>query len=193
MIPAEYVLELIKTNYGTVGVAVTGHSKTINSLADVPLERIDRDNSDNLDKADGLSGLSGPVHERADSLEAMNYVGAATASTDSEPLGTEYNHRREVVVSLRLEGAHVEHYGAIDPQKGTANEHSRSYPTITWKDLKLNVRRSILADRTFPTPGEPTVAYKDLFIENESDAASEFTSHYRWDADVRFVGFEQLP
>lgn len=151
-----------------------------NSLADVPLERIDRDNSDLLDDT--------PVHQMGAELEEMNYVGVASASTQDEPLGTTYNLRTTRVVSVRLMGAHVSEYGAIDPQDG-----SHSYPTRTWDSLKDDLRRTLYVPRKTPSVGQSNAAFKDLFIENQADTSSNYADFYRWDCDIRFEGFETLP
>lgn len=191
----EFVLDAIEQNWGTVGVAVVGYSKVIDSLADVPLERINRDDAINLDKADGLASLDGPVDEQADTLQGMNYVGVASTTRSDSPMGTEYDHRSETVVQLRLEGLTARHgkYGAIDPYWGTDNAVDRDYPTTSWEMLKLNLRRSILIEREFPQVDAPQMAFKDLFLENQRDSSSEYAHGYRWDADIRFSGFETLP
>jgi hypothetical protein len=169
----QFVLDAIKDHYGT------------SPLSNIPLERIDRDNSDLLDDT--------PVHEHSVELEEMNYVGAASAGTSSEPIGTEFDHRTETTVSVRVEGAHVDEFGAIDPQSGTNDAASVSYPTTDWQSLTDNIRRAILTDRTFPDPDRNNITYKDLFIENWSDQAANFSDYYRLDFDVRFSGFETLP
>lgn len=171
----QFVLDAIDTNWPG-GEA---------SLADVPLERIDRDNSDLLDDT--------PVHEHSVDLEEMNYVGARLTSRPQQPTGTEYDLMGDAVVGVRVEGAHVSEFGAIDPQKGTASEASRSYPTTDWDSLTENIRRAIFTDRTFPSVGRSNAAFKDLFVENWADQSAEFSDYYRLDFDVRFSGFETLP
>lgn len=191
----EFVLDAIAQNWGTVGVSVVGHSKTIGDLSDVPLERINRDDAINLDKADGLSTLDGPVDEQADTLQATNYVGVSSTTRDDSPIGSAYDHQSDVIVQVRLEGMTARHgkYGAIDPYWNTSDAVSRDYPTTSWQNLKLNLRRSIAIERKFPQVDAPQMAFKDLFFENQSDSSSDHAHYYRWDADLRFSGFETLP
>lgn len=168
----QFVLDAIDTN-------------TSQALADIPLERIDRDNSDLLDGA--------PVHQMGAELEEMNYVGAALESLNGDPIGADYDLAVDPVVSVRLVGAHVAEFGAIDPQIGTPQARSPGYPTTTWYDLTQAVRRAVLDARTFPAVGASNFAFKDLFIENYTDTASEYADYYQLDFDVRFGGFEVLP
>lgn len=184
--PRDHVLASIDEHYGTVGVGVIGSANPVGgNLADVPVERVDRDNSGLLDDT--------PIHRHAAELEEMNYVGARNASSPSTPIGTEYDHSRDDVVGVRVVGAHVSEFGAIDPEIGTSNETTVSHPTCTWQNLLVNIRRAILANRTFPGADVPTVAYTSLVIENWTDTASDFGDYYRADFDVRFTGFEALP
>lgn len=158
------------------------------SLSEVPLERVDRDNSDLMD--------STPVHQHSVELQETNLVGAATATRDDTPLGTEYDLRTERTVDVKVEGAHVSEMGAIDPQAGTADAVNRNYPTTTWDDLIENVRLAILQadNRTYPTvSGRTNVGFKDLFVENWDNQASSFSDYYLLTFSVRFSGFEDLP
>lgn len=157
-------------------------------LSHVPLERIDRDNSDLLDDT--------PIHQHSVDLEEMNYVGAASATRDDRPIGTEYDLATDRIVSVRVEGAHVSEFGAIDPQKDTADETTTSYNTTAWDTLTENVRRAVLneSSRMYPNvTGRPNVGFKDLFVENYADTSSQYSDYYRVDFDVRFSGFETLP
>lgn len=154
-------------------------------LADVPLERIDRDNSDLLDDT--------PIHQHAVDLEGMNYVGAGLVSRPEQPMGTEFDLKGDAVVSVRVEGMHVSEFGAIDPQKGTDDEAVRDYPTTDWDTLTNNIRRSIQTSRTNPNVGRSNTAYKDSFIENWNDQARDYSDYYLLTFDYRLSGFESLP
>jgi len=159
---------------------------------DVIVRRIDRTNNRFYDGS-GTLDMSTPIHQRAGALERGVYIGAAYTDRSDEPIGTEYDHELETVVGVRIEGAHVSEWGAIDPQKGTANAASRDYPTTSWDTLVSTIRRAILTEREFPDPGRANVGYKDLKIANEADSSSDYTDYYRYDFDVRFLGFETLP
>lgn len=161
---------------------------TESDIANVPLERIDRDNSDLLDDS--------PTHEMTPDLEGMNYVGAATASISDEPLGSDYDVETTRTVDVRVVGAHASEFGAIDPQSGTADAINTTHNTTTWTSLVDTIRSSILqkSNRTFPTVNNRSnIGYKDLFIENWQDQSRNYGDHYRLDFTVRFVGFEDLP
>lgn len=153
-------------------------------LSDVPLERVDRDNSEVLE---------GPLHKHGDDLKEMNYVGGTLADRSTSPVGTEYDHEIETVVGVRVEGAHVQEYGAIDPQNGTADETAREYPTISWDVLTAAIRRAVLAERRFPQVTRDNTGYKDLFVANETDSSVNYADYFRYDFDVVFRGFEELP
>lgn len=190
------VLDAIQNNlvgYGNGGYGRYGYGHS--TLADVPLERIDRDHSTNLDKADGIASLDGPVHERDKHLQGMNFVGARSATQTDTPLGSQYDHGTERIVGVRVEGATVlgGEYGAIDPHKGTSNEASRDYPTTRWDWLTRDIQVAILRERFAPASHHPEVAFKDLFIENVADSSAEWGQFFRLDFDVRFSGFRDLP
>lgn len=179
----QFVLDAIK-EYAAEYAAQYGSVPYGAGLSDVPLERVDRDNSEVLE---------GPLHQHSDSLEGMNKVGATLVDRSTSPVGTAYNHAIETVVGVRVEGAHVQEYGAIDPQNGTADETAREYPTISWDVLTAAIRRAVLTERQFPQVQRDNTGYKDLFVANETDSSDNYADYYRYDFDVVFSGFEDLP
>jgi hypothetical protein len=169
----QHTLDAIQSNYGT-------------PLADIPLERVDRDNSDLLDDT--------PVHKRAADLKAMNYVGASLVDRATDVVGTEYDHRVETVVGVRVEGMHASEWGGIDPNAGTADAVDNiDHPVVQWDALVETIRRAVLTERAWPSVGRANVGYKDLKIANETDASSDWADYYRYDFDAIYSGFETLP
>jgi hypothetical protein len=164
------VLDFIKNNWSA------------GSYSDIPLERIDRDNSELLD---------GGVRSHSEDLQADNYVGATLADASREPLGTGYDHRVEVVVGVRVEGLHHTGYGNIDPDASLPP--ATAGDPVPWSELVDEIRTAILRDRTFPDTSRSDIGYKDLFITNDTPAASDYGDYYRRDFDVAFRGFEELP
>lgn len=158
-------------------------SNTAAALADIPLERIDRDNSNLLDRSD--------PHEHSTDLQEMNYVGAALADTSRSFVDPSANYDVERVVSVRLEGAHVSEHGAIDPYAGTADANGNAtWPTTQWTALVDDVQSAIDAEVTFPDVDRADTTYKDLRIANDTDLSSNYSDYYRRDFDVLFMGFE---
>lgn len=157
-----FVLDAIQSNYGS-------------ALADVPLQRIDRDNARNVDTDERIM---------ADKDYDANYVGARTAETASEAIGTEYDERVQAVVNVRISGTHHAQHGQIDPD-GTNG--------AVWQTLVDNVRRAIMDEREFPSvSNRPNVTYCWIDERNRQDLSSDFKDAYRWEADYAFVGFDNL-
>lgn len=159
----DFILSSIDSNYGS-------------ALADVPLERVDRDNSENIDTGERLMAEKG---------SRVNLVGATLAETQSEAIGTEYDTRVERTVNVRLSGQHHTQHGHVDPD-GTNG--------AVWRTMKNNVRRAILTDRSFPSvSNRPNTAYCWIDERNENDLSSQFKDEFRWESDFVFIGFEDLP
>lgn len=159
----DFVLTAIDDNYGE-------------PLADVPLERIDRDNADNVD-AD--------THGISEDLTRTNVVSAALVSIDPTPIGTEYDHRIQAVVGVRIEGAHHSEFGHIDPD---------DVDGVPWDELRDTVREAILEEREYPpVSGRSDTTYTHILELNPNDSSSEYADYYRFDADYAFVGYEDLP
>lgn len=162
------------------------------TYADIPLERIDRDDSELLD---------GSVRSHSEDLQADNYVGATLADTDRQAIGTEYDHQVEVVVGVRIEGLHHTEHGNVDPDAalppGTANDPVPWFEYVDGSDteqpgLVKEIRDAILRDRTFPSTRQADISYTDLQIANGVDTSSDYTDYYRHDFDVILSGYEEL-
>jgi hypothetical protein len=140
-----------------------------------PLKRVDRDESTILD---------GDVRTRAGELKDANFVGATLADVANTPIGTEYDHDREAVVGVRIEGMHYSEWGHVDPDGAGG---------ISWEELVSRIRDALLAERTFPDAGAADVSYTDLRITNEAPQSDNYADYYRRDFDVVFNGYEDLP
>lgn len=159
----QFVLDAIDSNYGT-------------PLADVPLERIDRDASEILEQ---------DVHTVTAELRGSNYVGATLADRTTDAIGTEYDHDVQAVVGVRIEGLHHSKWGHVDADGSDG---------VPWDDLVQTIRRAILQERTFPSVSDrPNTTYTDLRTANDQDLSSNYADYYRYDFDVLFNGFEDLP
>lgn len=143
-----------------------------------PLRRIDRDESTILD---------GDVRDHTADLKKANYVGATRADVSNDPVGTEYDHRREVVVGLRIEGLHHSEWGHVDPAG------SNGIPFGDDGGLVDKIREALLAERTYPAAGGNGVTYTDLRLQNEASQSNNYQDYYRHDVDVVFRGYESLP
>lgn len=142
-----------------------------------PVERVDRDES---------KLLEGDIRSRTEDLEKSNYVGATHADTLTSPVGTEYDHELETIVGVRLEGltAHNGHFGHVDPTGSDG---------IPWSEFVQNVRRGLLAERSYPDVGRIHRDYTDLRITNEASQSENYRDYYRTDFDVVLGGYEELP
>lgn len=145
--------------------------------ADHPLRRVDRDDSELLE---------GNIRDRTGELKQANYVGASLADESTEPVGSQYDHRFERVVGLRIEGKRgsPSEFGHVDPDGAEG---------VVWEDLKHDIRHAILASRTFPDAGRTEVTYTDLQTANEAPQSDNWADYYRYDVDLVFRGYEELP
>jgi hypothetical protein len=143
-----------------------------------PLKRIDRDESTILD---------GDIRSRTAELEKANYVGASLVDVSSSPIGTEYDHSREAVVGVRIEGLHHSQFGHVDPSG------SDGIPFGDEDGLVDRLRDALLVERTYPDAGSTDVTYTDLQVVNEAPQSNTYGDYYRHDFDVLFTGYETLP
>lgn len=146
-----------------------------NQPADHPLKRIDRDESELLE---------GSIRDREADLQHANYVGATLAERAGQALGTEFNRRVETVVGLRIEGAHHSEYGHIDPDTNDG---------VDFDALVDDIKEALWSGRKFPAVGREDTSYHTLYVENEAPQSAQYSDYYRYDADVRFVGYRTLP
>lgn len=142
-----------------------------------PLRRVDRDESRILD---------GDIRKRTAELEKANYVGASLADVSSTPIGTEFDHDREAVVGVRIEGLHHSQWGHVDPSG------SDGIPFGDDGGLVDRIREALLAERTYPSAGGSGVTYTHLEIANEAPQSSDYEDYYFHSLDVVFHGYEDL-
>lgn len=159
----DFILSSISSNYGS-------------ALADVPLERVDRDNAENIDTGERLM---------AEKDYRVNLVGATLAETVTEAIGTEYDQRIERTVNVRLSGTHHTQHGQVDPDGSNG---------AVWRTMKNNVRRAIMTDRAFPAvSNRPNIDYTWIDERNDTDLSVQFKDKFRFEADYVFIGFRDLP
>lgn len=104
---------------------------------------------------------------------------ASTPEKQTTAIGTEYDHRIEDAVSVRLEGAHTDQFGTISDAG-------------TWQDVIDEARRVILTERTtYPTVNG--VDYHTVLLDNETNLSSNHKDYFRYDFDVIFRGYDTLP
>lgn len=173
----EWVLEQIGQSpvTGTMTVDGTDGVTSTTTIQDEPLKRVNRDNSDILE---------GDIRTRKADLQDGLFVGATLASVSTEPLGTEFDQRVEAVVGVRIEGLHHGEWGHVDP--GGTNG-------IPFGELVDDVTTTLYQERQFPDVGRPDTDYHTLRLENHAPQSAQYRDYYRYDFDVRFVGYETLP
>lgn len=167
-----WVQDRIREEYGA-GALPAGHGA---AGEEPPLEILDRDDSELEDGTRDFSQLR----------RTANVVSVATVDEDDEAIGSDYDHRKEAVVNLQLEGVHYTAKGRIDPDGDVAD-------TAPWNSLKRFVRRAVLRHRTYPDVGRPDVQYHSLLIQNATDQSRDYGDFYRLDLDIVFEGYEALP
>lgn len=149
----------------------------------VQLQRVDRDDSQIYDTGDDVS-MSEPMSERTGDLQDGAFVGATSAAGSETPVGTEFDLEVERVVGLRLEGMIHSEWGHIDPSGEDG---------IPFEELKQRVRAALYDQRTWPDAGASNVAFSYLVLTNPAPQSDNWQDYYRWDVDVVFSGFEELP
>jgi hypothetical protein len=152
----------------------------------VQVKRVDRDDGQLYD-SDQSVNLSSPIRTRSAELRSAVLVGASLVDVSSQPIGTEYDHRREAVVSVRCEGLHVDEYGHVDP----GGTDGVPFNGVAGSFVQ-RVRDALLNDRTFPNAGRPDVEYTDLRFSDESPQSGRYADYFRWDGDVLLRGYEDL-
>lgn len=166
----QWVLDEVKNNWSA------------GNYADIPIERIDRDNSELLD---------GSVRKHTADLQANNYVGAALADRSQTAIGTGYDLDLSVVVGVRIEGLHHTEHGYVNPDNSLPP--ATAGDPVPWEELVDEIRDAIYTGREFPDTGQSDIDFTHLLITNEAPAASEYGDYYRHDFDVVLEGFETLP
>lgn len=164
----DWVLDTVADNWST---AYDGTQEFEASV----VKRVNRDTSDQMDD---------DIRSRKGDLSEAVFVGASAADAVQEAIGTEYDHRVEMVVGVRIEGLHADEYGLVDPD-GADGE--------PWRAIVGTVRRALLMERSYPEVPDGRGTYHDLLLMNEASASSEFRDYFRTDIDVVFRGFEDLP
>jgi len=153
---------------------------------DHPLRRVDRDNS-RVFETGGTLDMSTPIHKRKADLEAANYVGVASQTTDPTPVGPNQRYENQTACSIRLEGLTRAggEWGHIHPGgKDGAPAFSALFESVF---------DAVKAAMSYPDVGRPGVAYHDLTLTNVDDQASEYSDFYRAEFDVLFRGYTDTP
>ncbi|AFZ74561.1 hypothetical protein [Natronobacterium gregoryi] len=147
--------------------------------------RVNRTDSEVYDGSDP-NDMTEPLHKRKEDLERGVFIGARLADRDPTPVGTEYDHRLEAVVSLRIEGLTTRggNYGHVDP----AGENGVPFDVLTRR-----VRRTLLESRSYPDTGTPYTAYHDHVFTNEASLSAAYRDFYHYEIDIALRGYEELP
>jgi len=156
-----------------------------NGTPAVDVRRVDRDTSRIWD-GDGTLDMSGSVKQRTAELTKGVYIGARHADTSEEPIGTEYDLDKEVVVGVRLEGLSANgEAGHVDP------DGSAGVPWSGPDGLVRRVKTAIYAGREYPD-ADPDVGFTHLSLANETSQSHLHADYFRTSFDVVFDGFQTL-
>jgi len=111
---------------------------------------------------------------------------ASTPERITTPIGTEYDHRVEDGVNVRVEAAHVD--AADFPGDSISAGVSGG---VAFQSIVDEAKRTVLAERTsYPTVNG--VDYHTVVIENETSDVAQHKDYYRAEFDVIFRGYETL-
>ena len=139
-----------------------------------PLRRVNRDESRILEQ---------DVRSIQGELTRANYVGVTHVDTTRDPVGTEYDADREVVVGVRVTGLTCEEHGWVD---------STGQAGMPFDELVARCKDALWSERTWPAAGPSGVSYTHLQLQNESNTSEQYADFYRADWDVVFDGYEDL-
>jgi hypothetical protein len=148
-----------------------------------PLRRVNRDVSRIYD-LDGSADRSASKRSIEADPQAANTVGVASADRSTEYVGTDPNLRVEQVVSVRVVGHTSTNFGHTDPDgaDGVAFTGTGS--------LVRQIRKALYDGLKYPDAGPPGLTYCDLRIENETNLTANYADDFRYQFDVRFIGYE---
>jgi len=145
-----------------------------------PLTRVDRDAARSYE-AGKMIDMDAGSRRLTEELRDTNVVGATLADRAVEPIGTEYDHRIETIIGVRVL-AHGGDFGHVAPAAD-----------LRFDTLVANLRDAAAAGRSFPAVGRDDVSYHTAFVEDDASQSGDFQDRFRYDFDVRFVGYEDLP
>lgn len=154
--------------------------------ADHPLRRVDRDTAQVYETGAPLDMRSPPPSRKAD-LEAANYVGVATQTTDLTPAGPNQRYDQQTNCSIRLEGLTRAggEFGHIHPGGKDG--------APPFEQLFDDVFGAVQRRMSYPDVGRRGVSYRDLTLTNVDRQASEYRDFYRAEFDVQFRGYTDTP
>lgn len=156
---------------------------------DHPLRRVDRDNSMRYDGA-GVFDMGQSMSKLKNDLQEANYVGARFADRDGSYIGTEPDRDLDEVVGVRVIGmsGRGDTFGHVDPlgAEGVPFQGTDSA-------LVEQIQDTLHASLQWPDAGRTNVSFTHLSIANEAPLSAAWADYYRYDFDVVFDGFEELP
>lgn len=154
--------------------------------ADHPLRRVDRDTSRVYETGSKLD-MQAPLYTREEKLEAANFVGVASQTTDPTPAGPNQRYELSTTASIRLEALTRDGgaYGHVHP------EGEDGAPPFD--ELFRAVFDAVRAEISYPDVGRPGVNYRDLTITNVDEQLADFKDFYRAEFDVQFRGYTDTP
>ncbi len=152
-----------------------------------PLYRVDRDDSLVYETGESLD-MQGPIHDRTGELKKGNFVGVSHADTSTSPIGTEFDLEVERVVTVRVEGMlRGDEFGHVDPNGEDAVKFGDD------DGLVADLQAALWAERQWPAVPRAGTEYTHLLVRDYGPRLDEYSDYYRYDFEVLFDGFEDLP
>jgi len=162
-----------------VGWVLEQFGSVADALAE-PLTRVDRDAAEAYGPGDSIDMGAGE-RRLTQELRNTNVVGATLADRATTAIGTEFDHGIETTVGVRL--------------LATGGDFGHVYPAadLRFDTLVERCRDAVAAGRQYPAVGRADVTYHSAFVENDAPQLADTQDLFRYDFDVRFVGYEDLP
>ncbi|SIS00363.1 hypothetical protein SAMN05421858_5120, partial [Haladaptatus litoreus] len=106
-------------------------------------------------------------------LTDNNAITIGSANVARDPIGTEFDYRLEAIVSVRIEGAHVDEWGHIK----SADE---------FRYLVEAAQTALNQERVWPYRNPSgNFHFHSLYLENDENNSVSHKDYYRYDFDVR--------
>lgn len=101
----------------------------------------------------------------------------STPTTQNEPIGTSFQYRTQAGVRVFLESMHADGGGQVADKD--------AFDTIV-----SEARRALMVDRVYPVG-----TFTHMIIQDENDRSPEVdpADYFRYEFDLRYIGFEDLP
>jgi len=104
---------------------------------------------------------------------------ASSPTRQTTAIGTEYDHRVEDGVNVRVEGAHIDEHGTIAGSQ-------------EWQTVVAEAKRVTIGEERASFPTVNGVDYHTVLLGDENNRSPNYKDYYRYDFDIVFRGYDEL-